>query len=339
MNIREIAKEAGVSVATVSRVMNHPETVADKTRERIEKIIAEEEYTPNWFARSLNFDRTGTIGVTVPNLLDSVYMEIAKGVEDVAYQKGYTTFMCDTGSDRDKEKQYLEELLSRRADGIILISSVLEDEDFAIVREKKVPVVMIGGNKSNPGFSCVRIDCYQASKEATQHLINIGYKRIALICGNLDTFDNRDKIRGYRAAMEEAGLKIRDGYLKLIPENIENGYLTAKKLIERKNDRPEAIFATSDTVAMGVIDAAKDHKLKLPADLGVMGFDNIRVSNLVDPKLTTVEAPLHKMGVYGARLLFDDIEDDKEEVKDIILQTRLKIRKSCGHKERIGEMF
>jgi DNA-binding LacI/PurR family transcriptional regulator len=338
LNIREIAKEAGVSVATVSRVLNHPETVAEKTRRRVEKIIEAEEYTPNWFARGLNFNRTGTIGLIVPQLLDSVYMEMAKGVEDVAHQKNYTTFMCNAENDREKALRYLDQLLKRSVDGIVMIASMLEEEDFAELQEKKLPVVLVGGNKTNPGYSCVRIDCREAAYQATRHLLNIGHRRIAFLCSLEDSFDNRDKIRGYRAAMKEAGAEIPDGYLRRIENSIESGYLAAMKLAVSEL-RPEAIFTGSDTMAFGVMDAVKDQNLRIPDDIGVVGFDNVRFSNLVDPKLTTVDAPLHKMGIYGARLLFDIIEDGKDDKKDILLRTRLKIRKSCGHTERIGEMF
>lgn len=338
MNIREIAKRANVSVATVSRVLNHPENVAKKTREKIEKIISEEEYTPNWFARGLNFNKTGSIGLMIPHILNPVYMEMAKGVEDVAHQKGFTTFMCNAENGRKKEKQYLDQLLKRRVDGIVLISSVLEEEDFNRIKERRVPMVLVGGCKSNPGFSSVRIDCQVAAKEATEHLIKIGYKRIAMFCSKTDSHDNRMKILGYKEAMNEAKIEIREGYIRRIEDTIEDGYLAGKKMTEIE-DRPQAIFATSDNMAFGVMDAIKDQGLSIPDDIAVVGFDNIRLSNLVEPKLTTVDTPLHKMGIYGARLLFDIIEEEKDEMRDIILQTKLKIRKSCGHKERIGEMF
>ncbi|MEA4923200.1 MAG: LacI family DNA-binding transcriptional regulator [Eubacteriaceae bacterium] len=338
MNIREIAKKAGVSVATVSRVLNHPDAVAKNTKDKIEKIIAEEEYTPNWFARSLNFNRTGSIGLMIPHILNPVYMEMAKGVEDVAYQKGYITFMCNAENDREKEKAYLAQMIRRRVDGIVMISSTLEKEDYDRVKEKNIPVVLVGGNKSNPGFSCVRIDCEAAAKEATKHMIDIGYRKVAMFCSKTDTFDNRDKIVGYREAFKEAGVKIREEYIKRIDDTVEDGYLAAKKMVEKKGG-PHAIFATSDNMAFGVMDAVKDQGLRIPEDVAVIGFDNIKLSNLVEPKLSTVDVPLHKMGVYGARLLLDIIEDGNSETRDIILQTKLKIRKSCGHKERIGEMF
>ena len=144
MNIKQIAKAAGVSVATVSRVLNHPENVAPKTREKIQKIIEDAEYKPNWFAQGLNFNRTKTIGLIIPHILNSTYMEIAKGVEDVALQKGYTTFMCNVEKNSRIESEYIEQLLTRKVDGIILMFSFLQEENLKAVQQDGVPIVLIG---------------------------------------------------------------------------------------------------------------------------------------------------------------------------------------------------
>lgn len=341
MNIRHIAKEAGVSVATVSRVLNHPEHVAPKTREKIEKIIEETEYTPNWFARGLNFNKTGTIGLMIPHILNSVHMEIAKGVEDVAHQKEYVAFMCNVEQDVAKKKRYLDQLIKRRVDGVLVICSSLEEKDFLLLQEQNIPVVLIGEHKNGLGLSIVSIDCKQAAEKAVTHLIEAGHQKIAMLYGTEPRVENEYKVLGCKETLEKAGLPIWENYLREVENTIEGGYLGAKKLVEL-DDPPEAIFCSSDYIAFGAMDAMKDKKLKIPEDVAIVGFDNVRMSNLVEPKLTTVEVPLHKMGVYGARLLFDMIEGDEEECKEprtILLQSKMKIRKSCGHKERIGEMF
>ncbi len=341
MNIRHIAKQAGVSVATVSRVLNHPENVAEKTRERIERIIEEAEYTPNWFARSLNFDRTGTIGLMIPHILNSVYMEIAKGVEDVAHQKGYIALMCNEENDEKKGRTYLDQMVKRRVDGIVFICSSLGEQDFQMLEEQNVPMVFIGEHENVSGQHVVGVDCQQAARKATEHLLGIGHERIAMIYGTEPRVENEYKVSGYKETLKAAGMSVRNEYLREADNSIEGGYLGAKKMMELETP-PQAIFATSDYLAFGIMDALKDKKLRIPEDVAVVGFDNIRMANLVEPKLTTIEMPLHKMGVYGARLLFDIIEGEEEteeEPTTILLQTKLKIRKSCGHKERIGEMF
>ena len=340
MNIKQIAKTAGVSVATVSRVLNHPETVAPKTREKIQKVIEDSEYKPNWFAQGLNFNKTRTIGLVIPHLLNSTYMEVAKGVEDVAKQKGYITFMCNAEKDHKSEKNYIDQLLTRCVDGIILMFSSLDPDEIRAVEERGVPVVLIGENKDASGFNSVKVDCQTGAESIVKQMIDNGHSTIGILYGDDPEEESKALLRGYKKALEKAGINIREEYMRPVENTIEGGYLGARKLMMGKP--PEAIFATGDEIAYGAMDAIKDNGLKVPDDIAVAGFGNARMSNLVEPKLTTVEIPFHKMGIYGARLLFDLIEDTgkgDKEIRQITLRTRLRIRKSCGHKERIGEMF
>ena len=342
MNIRHIAEKAGVSVATVSRVMNHPETVAEATRKKIEDIIREEEYTPNWFARGLNFNKTGSIALLVPNILNPAPIEVARGVEDVAHSKGYTILMCNAENDIEKERRYMQQLVHRHIDGIVMIHPYLEEKDFKILEDNKIPSVVIGENSDVSNVHMVRIDSTDAAARVVEHFVNIGYKSIGMLCGRTPLAENRHKLEGFRQAIVDFGLDLKPEHIVYAPNTIEGGYIGARKFFEMK-ERPEAILATSDTLAFGVIDAAADSGLSIPSDIALVGFDNIRMSNLVTPKLTTMEKPLHKMGVMGARLLFDFIEGEDDAFgstkKEILLLPKLKIRKSCGHKERIGEMF
>jgi len=341
MNIKEIAKIAGVSVATVSRVLNHPDSVAPETKERILNVIKESDYTPNWFARGLNFNRTNTIGLLIPNILNPSYMEIAKGVEDVAHQKDYTTFLCNAENAVEKERRYVESLMRRKVDGIVLVSSLLESEDVDAVMKQGVPVVLIGENRNISGIPIVRIDCHGAAAKAVRHLIDIGYRDIAIIYGTTPERENMRKIEGYKQVLTEEGIPLRNDYVMEVANTVEGGYIAARRLIGMVK-RPRAIFTSSDLLAFGVIDAMRDYSIRVPEEVAIVGFDNIRMSNLIEPKLTTIEKPMHKMGLVGARLLFD-IMDSKEEEdtssREILLQSKLKIRKSCGHRDRIGEIF
>ncbi|WP_037372919.1 LacI family DNA-binding transcriptional regulator [Anaerovorax odorimutans] len=343
MNIKEIARKAGVSVATVSRVLNHPENVAPKTKEHILKVMEESEYIPNWFARGLNFNKTNTIGLLIPNILNPGYMEIAKGVEDVAHQKDYTTLLCNGENELDKERKYIDTLIKRRIDGIVLISSLLEHEDIMNIKKQEIPIVLIGENKyMSADVPLVRIDCQNGAYKAVKHLIENKYKDIAIIYGDTPEQENKRKLIGYKQALEEEKIIENPEYIIEVGNNIEEGYIAAKKLIDLKKP-PRAIFASSDLLAIGAIDAMKDYEVKVPEQIAVIGFDNIQMANLIEPKLTTIAKPMHKMGVVGARLLFDimDSKDNGDQIKprEILLQSKLKIRKSCGHKERIGEIF
>ncbi|HIU25199.1 MAG TPA: LacI family DNA-binding transcriptional regulator [Candidatus Copromorpha excrementigallinarum] len=343
MNIKQIAKAAGVSVATVSRVLNHPENVAPKTREKIENIIKELDYKPNWFAQGLNFNRTKTIGLVIPHILNPAYMEIAKGVEDVAQQKGYITFMCNVEKDIKQEKSYVEQLMTRRVDGIILMFSSLDEQYIKSVEKAGFPVVLIGENKDISEFNSVKVDCLIGAESIVNQLIENGHKTIGILYGSEPEIEALEMLEGYKRALRGKGMPLKEEYIKSVDNTIEGGYLGARKMINE--GPPKAIFTTSDEIAYGAMDAIKDSELRVPEDIAVAGFGNTRMSNLVEPKLTTVELPFHKMGIYGARLLFDLIEGDgdekgrNKEPTHITLQTKLKIRRSCGHKERIGEMF
>ncbi len=339
MNIKQIAEAAGVSVATVSRVLNHPENVAPATRARIEKVIKEAEYTPNWFAQGLNFNTTKTIGVLVPHMLTGMYMEIANGVEEVARVKDYITFMCSVEKDPAMEKRYIEQLVHRRVDGIILMFSAMEKSYLRIVEDAKIPVVIIGENKENPGFSSVKVDCRSGAAQMIAHLIEVGHRRIGFLWGHDPQQETADMYAGYTNVLRASGIRMDKRLVAETENSIEGGYIATKRLITET--LPDAIFATSDEIAYGAIDALKDRGLRVPEDVAVTGFGNERMANHVEPKLTTVEIPFRKMGIYGARILFDMIDDSSKEKENrhIMLQARMRIRKSCGHKERIGEMF
>jgi DNA-binding LacI/PurR family transcriptional regulator len=342
MNIREIAKRCGVSVATVSRVLNHPENVAEPTRRKIESIMKAEGYTPNWFARGLNLGRTDAIGLMIPHILNPGDMEIAKGVEDVAHKKGYTTLLCNAENDAEKERNYIVSLLARKVDGIVLISSLLENREVHEVVDQGVPVVLVGENRDIRDVPIVRVDCRGAARRAALHLIENGYRRIAAVTGITPELENNYKLEGYEQALAENGAPLRREYLIRVENSAEGGYAAGRRLMEI-GEIPNGVLASSDVLAIGVMSAVKEAGLRRPEDVSIVGFDNISMSYWVDPKLTTMEKPLHKMGVVGARLLFDIMDMKGEEQRAahrvVLLEEKLKIRRSSGHKERIGEMF
>lgn len=345
MNIKQIAKAAGVSVATVSRVLNHPESVAFATREKIQKIIDEEEYKPNWFAQGLNFNTTKTIGLVIPHTMNTSCMEIAGGVEEVARQRGYITFICNMDRDANMEKEYIDQLVTRKVDGIIMVYSLgLNQEYVDWLDELKIPVVLIGESKIKSAWSSVKVDCRKAATEMMAHLLVCGHKSIAMLCGTDPEPETKAMLQGYRNLLKANGIRVDEKLILSVENNIEGGYIGMKKLIGGLPNLPDAVFATSDDISYGAIDAIKETGLRIPDDIAIAGFGNDRMSTLVEPKLTTVELPYRKMGIYGARILFDQIEDklkkaEKCESRSIKLQARLRIRKSSGHSERIKEMF
>lgn len=349
MNIKQIAKAAGVSVATVSRVLNHPESVAPKTREKIQKIIDEEEYTPNWFAQGLNFKKTRTIGLVLPQNINSANMEVANAVEEVARQKGYITLICNIEKDPRREKEYIDQLMTRKVDGLILLYSTLNEEYASWIEEENVPAVLIGETRARDNWDSVFVDCRAGAAEMTAHLIECGHRRIAMLCGKDPEPEAKAMLQGYKNVLKASGIKVDETLIYHVNNNIEGGYIGMKKMIGRLPKKPDAVFASSDEIAFGAMDALKEMKLRVPEDIAVAGFGNDRMSSLMEPKVTTVELPYRKMGIYGARMLFDQIEEKeakkepkagkRRRARKIQLQTKMRVRKSCGHRERIGEMF
>lgn len=341
MDIRQIAKKAGVSVATVSRVQNHPETVAQATREKVQAIIDECNYTPNWFARGMNLGKAETIGIIVPDILNPSYMEIIKGIEDIMSESGYITLICDGSCNAQKEEESIDKLLKRNTDGLIIISSSISKKKLLSIKSKGIPIVSIGESNAGKEIDTVKIDYEKASYKATKHLIDIGYEKIAIINGPKENRENILRLEGFKRALESENIKIDKNYILNSEVSLDEGYLLAKKLLKLKNP-PRAVFATNDIFAFSVMAALRDSNIKVPEEVAVIGFDNINLSRMIESKLTTVINPLHKQGVLGARLLIDIINNQESEdsfTQEIVLETKIKIRKSCGYGQRIGEIF
>lgn len=341
MNIRTVAKRAGVSVATISRVLNHPDSVSDTTKEHVLSIMKELSYTPNWFARGLNLNKTNVIALVVPNILNPLYMQIAKGVEDVAHLNSYTMLLCNTEEDEHKERAYIEMFIQRKIDGLILSSSMLKKNDLDDIKNQNIPVVLIGRIKEMNNENVVYTDFEVGAYDATKHLIDLKYDRIAIITGTREKQENLDKLAGFQRALIEANMIPNSKYIIEAENTIESGHLAFRRLLSLA-ECPRAIFTGSDMLAFGVMEAVKSAGLRIPEDIALVGFDNVRMSSVVEPKLTTVSQPAHKMGLVAARLLFDIMEnsgDDELIPQYIFLESKLKLRKSCGNKDRLSEIF
>lgn len=339
-NIKKVSEVAKVSVATVSRVLNHPETVSEKTRDRILKVMKEMNYVPNSMARSLTTKRTSTIGLIIPNILNPLYPNVAKGVEDVFYQKGYNILLSNTENKAKRERDSIEMLLSKKVDGLIICSGILERKDLDIIINQKVPLVLLGDYVEDIDINIVYTDYLMGAYLATSHLINTGYKKIAHVSGPMDIKSSIGKLEGYKKALTEAGYNYDEEYVIEGDNQIEGGHLALKKLLKKKG-KPDAIFVANDLMALGVMEAIKVAGYKVPKDIAIVGFDDIDVASLVEPKLTTVTHPVYTMGLTAARLLYDNIANEEEEIfkQQIFIQPTLKIRKSCGHDNRIKEIF
>ncbi|MFQ7473213.1 MAG: LacI family DNA-binding transcriptional regulator [Anaerovoracaceae bacterium] len=339
MNIKEVAEKAGVSITTVSRVLNNPDMVSEITKKKILSVMDELNYTPNWFARNLQNTRTNVIGMLIPDTLDPSNMNITKGVEKIARQKNNNIILCNTEYDYNTEKDYIKTLTERKIDGLILTSTTINKEDIQKLKAQKIPFVLIGKTESASKENMVHTNYDTATEEAVEYLIGMGRKNIAIILSEYPETENNEKLSGFKNALKKHKLKLDTKKIIVSENTIEGGYVATSKLLEG-NEIPDAVFICTDTMAFGAIERIKKEGLT-PEQIAIIGFDDLKVGAVMEPKLTTVTKPSYRIGLTAARLLFDLIEDKNliDEPQTIILQSRLKIRKSCGNKERLKEIW
>lgn len=300
-SIKDVAKEANVSIATVSRVLNDIDVVNQETKQRVLDAIEKLDYRPNILARSLKTQRSSTIGIIIPDISNSLYPEIVRGAEDLASIYNYNIMLCNTDLDKEREKESFNILREKMVDGIIYMGDSLDADIKAAIKNSGVPVVSIGTMDDEDEVPSIGIDSYGATKEAVEYLLSLGDKNIAYIGYNRETALEHEKIyAGYRDAMNNVGLLkeelIYRGNLKY-----EEGIIGINHIIE--NHKVDGVVCGSDQMAIGVINALREKGIRVPEDVNVIGFDNIALAAVFYPKLTTVSRPLYDMGSVGMRLL------------------------------------
>ena len=327
VNIKEVAKAAGVSPSTVSRVLTGRIPVNEDTRGRVLVAVEKMNYQPNACAQGLKGGRLHTIGLVIPNIRNLVFPAAIRGIEDTAEQNGYTVVLCNTDEDATKEKIYIDSLRRRLIDGFIFSTARPGHEYLLDLPAEGVPVVFF---IRQLGFSVttVVLDNEGGGYQATRYMLSRGMRKIALINGTLDLPLYQHRYDGYKRALLEAGMEEPSGMVIHAANGWDDGYQVMKEMLDQKNI-PDAVFATSDPKAMGVIRAIRDVGLRVPQDISVMGFDNLDFAALLDPPLTTVAQPFYEMGVQACRRLIQLIEKGPGVKAEIdVLPAKLVIRKS-----------
>ena len=326
ITIQDVANAAGVSVATVSRVLNNHPSVSNKTREKVQRIIKELNYQPNLLGRNLRRSETKMILVLLQNISNPFYSKVVKGIEDVGYKNGYHIMVCNTDSDPTKENVYLKLLKNRLVDGVIFMAPVLSDEELTQIG-KNYCVVQCCEYKESADVSSVSIDNEAASYRAIQHLLGQGHKRIGLINGNSGLISDKQKEKGYKRALADAGM-VFDPQLIQYESYGYRGGLRATKYFLSMERRPTAIFAISDIIAIGAIKEIKSNGLDLPKDMAIVGFDDTGIASMYDPALTTISQPRYDLGRVTMEIMLERIRDNHAQNKRIFLEHNLVIRES-----------
>src|SRR5215831_108197 len=310
-NIHEVARKAGVSTATVSRVLSQPDVVSPATRRRVLHAVERLGYEPNSTAKNLRTLRTGKLLVTVPDISNPFFSLILQGIEDAAQREGYSVLLGDTQHDDRREDSYAAMLKRKEADGLIFLGHRLPKTAAELVRAMApgcAPVV--NGCEFSPrlGIPSVHIDNAKAASEAMDHLYRLGHRRIGIVTGPLVSPLSRDRLRGATSRARQQRAE-RDFIVMNGDFSIESGSVAAERLLGRR-DPPTAIFCFNDEMAMGVLETAKRRHLRVPDDLSVVGFDDIRFARYTDPPLTTIAQPMRAIGEGTVRLLLQILNGD-----------------------------
>ncbi|MFZ1289586.1 MAG: LacI family DNA-binding transcriptional regulator [Melioribacteraceae bacterium] len=333
INILTIAKEAGVSTATVSRALSGSLSIKDSTREKILKVADQFEYRPSHLARSLSTKRTDTIGLILPELDGDFFMNVIHNIDDEVHKANKYLMVSSTYSHRDEIETVIEFMATSRVDGIILMAPKLNKRIELISKKKQTPIVFLNTSKSINNIVNFTVDNFNGAKSIVEHLISHGFKKIGMIKGPEGNCEAEERFKGYQKALEENALNFSKDLIYNGDFTVNSGYNGFINLFNQKN-KPDAIFAANDMMAVGIYQAVKYLKLVIPNDIAVAGFDNIFLSQIISPRLTTVKVPIGLLASNAVQYLLKMInkEVDKSLPLSHNLGTSLIIGESCGCK-------
>jgi len=328
--IKEVANHARVSVATVSRVVNNTGYVSTDLRERVEEAMSILNYKPSALARSLRRQETLTIGVLLPQLNQPFFSTLAFAIEKTLFASNYKTLICSSEEDIDKEAAYIDMLLRQRVDGVLIVPTGHSSENINRLINGRVPAVLV--DRDIPGIHINRVlsNNSDGGCQGICHLLELGHRNIGIIGGPSYSQAIEQRMSGIKQGYKELGLAyVEVNTLLSTLTEFEIGYQMAHQLLHR-DQRPTAIFALTDVIAVGVMHAAAEHQLNLPHDLSVVGFDDIPMARFSIPALTTVAQPIYNMGATAANLLLEQLQSDQPDMRTITLPTELIVRSSTA---------
>lgn len=327
--IHDVAKLAGVAPITVSRVINNSGYINEKTREKVEVAIARLGYVPNVLARSLKSKRTNTLALVFTDITNPFFTIIARGVEDTAGYAGFNVIFCNTDESQEKEDNYIQVILQKQVDGILLVPAGSNTKSIQIIKDQGTPLVVLDRRIDNADVDIVRGDSVGGAKLLTQHLIDLGHRHITLINGPHNVSTAEDRLIGYKRTMEENGLKdnIQSFYGSFTQAS--GNHLT--QMVFDKDTKPTAIFAANNLIAVGVLRALNGLGLRVPEDVALVSFDDIPDNLTMFPFMTAVSQPSYEMGKTATELLIARIKNvSASGYQDIVLPVDFIERNSSG---------
>lgn len=329
-NIHEVAKRAGVSIATVSRVLSRPEAVAANTRRKVMQAVSQLGYAPNSAGKHLRTQKSGKLLVLVPDISNPFYSRILQSIEETAQRAGYAVLLGDTQQDVKREERYTQMLRRREAEGLIVVGHGLPDAAIAVSEELTTAAPIVAGCEVNRrvNIPSVHIDNHAAARDAMEHLYELGHRRIGIVTGPMMSGLSRDRLQGVTACA-----KARNAERDLIVVNgdftIDSGRAAAERLLDR-SDPPTAIFCFNDQMAIAAMSVVRSFGCQVPKDVSVVGFDDISFARYTVPPLTTVAQPVREIGQEAVRLLLGIINHESMAPVSVILRHSLIVRESTA---------
>lgn len=328
--LKEVAKLAGVSTATVSNVINNTKYVSDEVKKQVRSAMTELGYVPNSLAKSLRVKESRLIGLMISDISNPFFSLVVRGIEDTLAQEGYNALLCNTDSNIDKEKEYLKVLLGKRVDGFIISSSGNSGKYFKEMAVTGVPLVFLNRQPDFLISDSVATHNVQGAYIATEHFIRHGYKRIGVIAGPQSISTGRDRLLGYKQAMHEYGLPLDNNLIKEGLFNTQSGYDLMKQLMIESTP-PEAILISNNFMTLGAYNCIQEFGIRIPDDVAIIGFDDPDWAAIVNPPLTAVRQPAYEQGVHAAQLMIQRIKYGNDmDPQEIYLNPSLIVRRSCG---------
>ena len=327
VSIKDIAAVCNVSATTVSRALNGSKEISEETRNHILKVCEEKNYRPNLLARGLVLNKTKMIGLIIPDIANQYYAYVSKGVSAYLEGLGYGVILCNIDRKKSNEKLYIDFLLQRMVDGIIMIPIEPDKKDYEPILEQNISLLLLDNYVYNLDVSFVSNDNYVGARKIIMHMVKQGYRRIGAIFGNKNSSASNDRLKGYIDVLNESGIGFDESIIVHSKAVFEDGFNLAQQLRERKVD---SIFAINDTVAMGVIKYCYNNGIRVPEDIGIAGYDDIEQASMLPVPLTTVHQKKYSLGYKAAEILISEINNPKQTKQKVILHPELIIRKSCG---------
>jgi LacI family transcriptional regulator len=328
--IRDVAKRAGVSTMTVSRVINNSGYISQDARERVERAISELDYMPNALARSLRFKQTKTIALSLADITNPFFTTLARGVADMAEEHGFSVLFCNTDESEAKELDYLTIFLQKQVDGVLLVPASETGEAVAMLTARGVPVVTIDRRVQGEAVDLVRCNSEQGGYDLTRHLIGLGHTRIAAISGPRNVSTAQDRVAGYLRALGEADIAPDERLIQYGEYTEAGGYRMASEMI-RLEPRPTALFTANNFLAFGAYRAIREAGLRVPDQISMVTFDDLPPLLILEPFLTVVSQPAYEIGQQAMAMLLRRLAGEgPTRAQELVLPTTLIVNRSSG---------